>query len=176
VGEERTIVCDMSGTTRDAVDTPVTLPTGERLTLIDTAGIRKRARVADSKDGAESISVDRAMRAMGRAEVVVMVVDAEEGVTQQVIAGTCCGCVWLFVVLSGPKDILLVASSSLLSSLLTNLSFLLLTLIPVTLTQDFRLSELIAREGRAAVIVLNKWDKVDAEKMPMVGTSRARSG
>jgi hypothetical protein len=77
-------VCDMSGTTRDAVDTPVTLPGGERLTLIDTAGIRKRARVADSKDGAESISVDRAMRAMGRAEVVVMVIDAAEGVTQQV--------------------------------------------------------------------------------------------
>lgn len=83
-GEERSIVCDMSGTTRDAVDTPVTLPSGERLTLIDTAGIRKRARVADSKDGAESISVDRAMRAMGRAEVVVMVIDAAEGVTQQV--------------------------------------------------------------------------------------------
>lgn len=91
VGEERSIVCDMSGTTRDAVDTPVTLPGGERLTLIDTAGIRKRARVADSKDGAEAISVDRAMRAMGRAEVVVMVVDASEGVTQQVRgAGAAC--------------------------------------------------------------------------------------
>jgi hypothetical protein len=77
-------VCDMSGTTRDAVDTPVTLPGGQKLTLIDTAGIRKRARVAGSKDGAESISVERAMRAMGRAEVVVMVIDASEGVTQQV--------------------------------------------------------------------------------------------
>jgi GTPase len=42
-------VCDLSGTTRDAVDTTVTLPDGTRLTLIDTAGIRKRARVADSK-------------------------------------------------------------------------------------------------------------------------------
>jgi GTP-binding protein len=39
----------MSGTTRDAVDTTVTLPGGQQLTLIDTAGIRKRARVADSK-------------------------------------------------------------------------------------------------------------------------------
>eukprot|EP00882_Tetradesmus_deserticola_P032855 GHRQ01037478.1.p2 GENE.GHRQ01037478.1~~GHRQ01037478.1.p2 ORF type:complete len:114 (-),score=37.54 GHRQ01037478.1:346-687(-) len=48
-GEERAIVCDMSGTTRDAVDTTVTLPGGQQLTLIDTAGIRKRARVADSK-------------------------------------------------------------------------------------------------------------------------------
>lgn len=44
-GEERAIVCDMSGTTRDAVDTDVTLPTGEKITLIDTAGIRKRAKV-----------------------------------------------------------------------------------------------------------------------------------
>jgi GTP-binding protein len=84
VGEERSIVCDLSGTTRDAVDTPVTLPCGTRVTLIDTAGIRKRARVAGSKDGAESISVDRAVRAIGRAEVVALVVDATEGVTQQV--------------------------------------------------------------------------------------------
>jgi GTP-binding protein len=48
-GEERAIVCDLSGTTRDAVDTTITLPDGTKLTLIDTAGIRKRARVADSK-------------------------------------------------------------------------------------------------------------------------------
>lgn len=80
-------MCDMSGTTRDAVDTTVTLPDGGRLTLIDTAGIRKRARVADSDDGAEAISVERAVRAMGRAEVVVLVVDASQGVTQQVRGG-----------------------------------------------------------------------------------------
>jgi GTP-binding protein len=48
-GEERSIVCDLSGTTRDAVDTTITLPDGQKLMLIDTAGIRKRARVADSK-------------------------------------------------------------------------------------------------------------------------------
>ena len=74
----------MSGTTRDAVDTKITLPSGQVITLIDTAGIRKRARVAESKDGAEQLSVDRAVRALGRAEVVVIVVDASEGVTQQV--------------------------------------------------------------------------------------------
>ena len=44
-GEERVIVCDMSGTTRDAVDTEVTLPGGQKLKLIDTAGIRKRTKV-----------------------------------------------------------------------------------------------------------------------------------
>ncbi|KAF6250889.1 P-loop containing nucleoside triphosphate hydrolase protein [Scenedesmus sp. NREL 46B-D3] len=82
-GEERAIVCDLSGTTRDAVDTTVTLPGGQQLTLIDTAGIRKRARVADSKDGAEQLSVDRAMRAVSRAEVVAIVLDGSEGVTQQ---------------------------------------------------------------------------------------------
>jgi hypothetical protein len=150
-GEERSIVCDLSGTTRDAVDTTITLPDGQRLTLIDTAGIRKRARVADSKcvllccgfercvwrmrhgfqgrparhlhartrvhaaalrmtpslsetcygfmqpvatttaataqphrDGAEQLSVDRALQALSRAEVAVIVLDASEGVTQQV--------------------------------------------------------------------------------------------
>lgn len=65
----------------------VTLPTGKKLTLIDTAGIRKRSRVADSPDGAEQISVDRAMRAVRRADVAVLVIDAVEGITQQVRAG-----------------------------------------------------------------------------------------
>ncbi len=81
-------MCDLSGTTRDAVDTRVTLPGGRRLTLIDTAGIRKRSRVADSPDGAEQLSVDRAMRAVRRADVAVLVIDAVEGVTQQVRQGT----------------------------------------------------------------------------------------
>jgi predicted GTPase len=45
-GEERVIVCDMSGTTRDAVDTDVKLPNGQSLKLIDTAGIRKRTKVS----------------------------------------------------------------------------------------------------------------------------------
>ncbi len=45
-GEERVIVCDLSGTTRDAVDTEITLPDGKKLKLIDTAGIRKRTKVS----------------------------------------------------------------------------------------------------------------------------------
>lgn len=92
VGEERAIVCDLSGTTRDAVDTDITLPDGTKLTLIDTAGIRKRSKVADSKEGSETLSVDRALRAVRRADIAVLVVDASEGVTQQVrLAWGCVG-------------------------------------------------------------------------------------
>lgn len=63
VGEERSIVSAMSGTTRDAIDTELTLPDGKRFTLIDTAGIRKRTAVASSDDGAEPLSVNRALQA-----------------------------------------------------------------------------------------------------------------
>jgi GTP-binding protein len=77
-------VCDLSGTTRDAVDTRLTLPSGEEVVLIDTAGMRKRAKVASGSEAAfEQLSVDRALRAVSRADVVVAVVDAAEGVTQQ---------------------------------------------------------------------------------------------
>ena len=64
VGEERSIVSAMSGTTRDAIDTELTLPDGKRFTLIDTAGIRKRTAVASSDDGAEPLSVNRALQAI----------------------------------------------------------------------------------------------------------------
>ena len=64
VGEERSIVSAMSGTTRDAIDTELTLPDGQRFTLIDTAGIRKRTAVASSDDGAEPLSVNRALQAV----------------------------------------------------------------------------------------------------------------
>jgi predicted GTPase len=64
VGEERSIVSAMSGTTRDAVDTELSLPDGRRFTLIDTAGIRKRTAVASSDDGAEPLSVNRALQAI----------------------------------------------------------------------------------------------------------------
>ncbi len=64
VGEERSIVSPMSGTTRDAIDTDLTTPDGKRFTLIDTAGIRKRTAVASSDDGAEPLSVNRALQAI----------------------------------------------------------------------------------------------------------------
>ena len=67
VGEERSIVSAMSGTTRDAIDTELTMPDGKRFTLIDTAGIRKRTAVASSDDGAEPLSVNRALQAIRQA-------------------------------------------------------------------------------------------------------------
>ncbi|MBM2812551.1 MAG: small GTP-binding protein, partial [Chloroflexi bacterium] len=79
VGEERAIVNEMAGTTRDAVDTPMERD-GKRLLLIDTAGIRRRGRVSR---GVETYSVLRAMRAIERAEVAVVVIDADDGVTAQ---------------------------------------------------------------------------------------------
>ncbi len=234
-GEERVIVCDLSGTTRDAVDTVVTLPSGQKLKLIDTAGIRKRTKVraggpplcplggwgggegrrdaplcrlltslappprrqqprrtcpapvlgarrmgarharpsmrcvcarvqvAGSKDGAEQLSVERALRAMRRAEVVVAVLDASEGITQQVRA-------------TAPQP---PAQSSARITLAARADSEKVgsedgvcpqkrcELAPTTRMcvcarpQDFRLTELAAGEGCAVVLVVNKWDKVD---------------
>jgi GTP-binding protein len=79
VGEERAIVSPIPGTTRDAVDTPM-LFNDTAITLIDTAGIRKRGRI---EPGVEKYSVLRAHRAIQRADVVLLVVDAGEGVTAQ---------------------------------------------------------------------------------------------
>lgn len=83
VGEERSIVSDMAGTTRDAIDIDIVSPDGQAFKLIDTAGVRRRASVASTKDGAEPLMVERAFRAVRRAEVAVLVIDATEGITQQ---------------------------------------------------------------------------------------------
>lgn len=83
VGEERSIVSPIAGTTRDAVDTDIVTPDGRSFTLIDTAGVRRRASIASTKDGTEPLSVERAFRAVRRAEVAVLVIDATEGITQQ---------------------------------------------------------------------------------------------
>lgn len=107
-GRERSIVSSVAGTTRDAVDTDVIGPDGQSFKLIDTAGVRKRASIASGKDGAEGLMVERAFRAVRRAEIAVLVIDATEGITQQ----------------------------------------------------DFRLAEYVAAEGRACVVVVNKWDLV----------------
>lgn len=62
-------VSAVSGTTRDAVDMEVVDTEGNKFTLIDTAGIRKRSAVTDSLDGAEPLSVQRAIQAVRRAQV-----------------------------------------------------------------------------------------------------------
>lgn len=79
LGQERAIVSDVAGTTRDTLDTQISWE-GEPITLIDTAGIRRRGRV---EQGIERVSVMRSMRAIDRADVVVLVINAVEDFTSQ---------------------------------------------------------------------------------------------
>lgn len=79
LGQERAIVSDVAGTTRDSLDTQL-LWNDEPLTLIDTAGIRRRGRV---ERGIESVSVMRSMRSIERADVVILVINAVDGFTTQ---------------------------------------------------------------------------------------------
>jgi GTP-binding protein len=79
LGQERAIVSDVPGTTRDSLDTQLEWA-GQPMTLIDTAGIRRRGRV---EHGIERFSVLRSMRAIDRSDVVLLVVDATEGFTAQ---------------------------------------------------------------------------------------------
>ena len=79
LGFERTIVTDIAGTTRDAIDTPFELD-GQKYTLIDTAGIRRKKNVSDD---VEYYSVLRAFDAVRRADVCLLVVDSSEGLTEQ---------------------------------------------------------------------------------------------
>jgi GTP-binding protein len=81
LGEERAIVSEVPGTTRDAIDTRLRWGRSE-VVLIDTAGIRRRGRVAAAAP-AERYSALRALRAIDRADVAVLVVDATEGLTAQ---------------------------------------------------------------------------------------------
>ncbi len=79
LGENRVIVSDIAGTTRDAVDTPVVF-NGKEYVLIDTAGLRRRSKI---KEELERFSIIRTVTAVERADVVVVVIDAGEGVTEQ---------------------------------------------------------------------------------------------
>lgn len=78
-GEERSIVSPIAGTTRDAIDTPLVFQ-DIPITLIDTAGIRRRGRI---EPGVEKYSVLRSMRAIERADVSLLVLDATSGITAQ---------------------------------------------------------------------------------------------
>jgi GTPase len=79
VGEERAIVSPIAGTTRDAVDTPMEV-NGLPVTLIDTAGIRRRGKI---DRGVEQFSVLRSFKAIERADVVLLMIDAVEGISAQ---------------------------------------------------------------------------------------------
>ncbi|NBP17876.1 MAG: GTP-binding protein, partial [Actinobacteria bacterium] len=79
VGEERSIVHDMAGTTRDAIDTRVETENGP-VVFVDTAGMRRRSKV---DPGTEYYSIVRALRAVDEADIALLVIDAVEGVTSQ---------------------------------------------------------------------------------------------
>lgn len=79
IGENRLIVSDIAGTTRDAVDTEVTY-NGKQYVFIDTAGMRRKNKI---KEELERYMIVRTVSAVERAEVVVLVIDAVEGVTEQ---------------------------------------------------------------------------------------------
>jgi GTP-binding protein len=111
-GDDRAIVDETPGTTRDAVDTLVELG-GRRFLFVDTAGIRRRVRQAT---GPEYYGLVRSLRAIDDAEVALILIDAAEGPTEQ----------------------------------------------------DSKIAERVADAGRAAVIVLNKWDLVDDERRAML--------
>lgn len=107
VGEKRAIVSPVSGTTRDAIDMVVERQ-GRRYRLIDTAGIRKKKNV---DYGPEFFGINRAFKAIRRADVVLLVIDALDGVTEQ----------------------------------------------------DQKLAGRIADDGRACVLVVNKWDAIEKD-------------
>jgi len=79
LGEERVIVSDIAGTTRDAIDTSFVSESGQTFQMIDTAGMRKRGKVYEKT---EKYSVMRAMRAIDRSDVVLVVLNAEEGIRE----------------------------------------------------------------------------------------------
>ena len=79
VGEERSIVSNVAGTTRDAIDTQVTR-NGQKYLFIDTAGMRRKGKIDEP---IEKYSVMRSLRAVDRSDVVLMVFDAVEGITEQ---------------------------------------------------------------------------------------------
>jgi len=79
VGEDRVVVSDVPGTTRDPIDTRV-VRNGHPYIFTDTAGIRRRGRV---EHGVEQYSVTRAVTAMGRADLAVLILDGVEGITEQ---------------------------------------------------------------------------------------------
>lgn len=79
LGEDRVIVSNVAGTTRDAIDTHFTSESGQEFLMIDTAGMRKSGKVYENT---EKYSVMRAMRAIDRSDIVLMVINGEEGIRE----------------------------------------------------------------------------------------------
>ena len=109
LGEERVMVSDIAGTTRDAIDTRFTAPDGQVYILIDTAGIRRKRAIG--YQSLERFSIVRALAAIDRCDVALMVIDATQGVTEQ----------------------------------------------------DSKIAGYIDEQGKAAIIVINKWDAVEKD-------------
>ena len=109
LGQNRTMVSDIAGTTRDAIDTMYTAPDGISYMIIDTAGIRRKRAVEE--ESLERYSVLRSIAAIRRCDVAILMIDANDGVTEQ----------------------------------------------------DTKIAGLIHDEGKAAVILVNKWDAVEKE-------------
>ena len=109
LGEDRTMVSDIPGTTRDAIDTPFTDTDGTRFNIIDTAGIRRKRAVEE--ETLEHYSVVRSIAAIRRCDVALLLINAEDGVTEQ----------------------------------------------------DTKIAGLIHEEGKAAVVIVNKWDLLEKE-------------
>ncbi len=109
LGQERTMVSDIPGTTRDAVDTEFSGPDGTRYNIIDTAGIRRKRAIED--ESLERYSVLRSIGAIRRCDVALLLIDAQEGVTEQ----------------------------------------------------DARIAGMIHEEGKAAGVIVNKWDALEKE-------------
>jgi GTP-binding protein len=107
LGEERSVVHDLPGTTRDAIDTQIETPQGP-IRFIDTAGMRRRSR---TEEGTEYYAMVRALQALDHADVVLLVIDATDGITHQ----------------------------------------------------DQRLAERIGASGSPVLVILNKWELLDAE-------------
>ena len=79
MGEDRSVVHDLAGTTRDSIDTLVETEDGP-IVFVDTAGMRRRSRIDDS---AEYYSLVRALRSIDDADIALLVIDATEGITGQ---------------------------------------------------------------------------------------------
>ena len=118
VGEDRSITHDMAGTTRDAIDTQVDTPDGP-IVFVDTAGMRRKSQVDES---AEYYSFVRALRAVDESDVALLVIDAQEGITNQ----------------------------------------------------DQRLAERIDAAGCPVIVVLNKWETLDADGREHIDTEMTR--